>query len=300
MSLRSKYACFIAAGTALLLAGCNTVPAVQYTKIEKPEDAKKVADSFYLAQSEITIDKTAETKDSTKKTEEFLIVSRPLAYPAYKIGVRPDDSWRVTTKVSIVKIENTDLVASVGVETTDNTATVIGQIGGALVKVIGLVAALAPLPGECIKADGFPVKLALSAADLAGATGAKTFNFPAAGGAPAAGGCISVAVGELPKDAMPAGELPYDKTTSNYYYSACRDAVVEFTTPKKLSKKLRIADPNYVQFVQLPYKGSVTAHSECGVSVKTEATSPSSATQIIDALATQGKAIKDAIDAAKK
>ncbi len=295
---------FEIAVTALLLSACNVVPIVQYNKIEKAEDARGVADSFYLAQSQVTIDKVSETEENakSKKTEEYTIASRPVAHEAYKIGVRPDDSlWR-TTKINIVKMENTDLVSSVGVETTDNTASLISSVGGAITKVIGLIGVSAPPPGlrPCIQADGYPIQFTVTAANLTAAAKTRKINFNPDGKLDASG-CISLELGDLPKDAIPAAELPFKTPTSNYYYSACRDAVVSFKNEKTVTKKLRIADPNYVQSVEMPYKGSVSMHSECGVSVKTEANSPqNTAIGIIDALATQGKAIKDAIDAAKK
>jgi hypothetical protein len=65
-------------------------------------------------------------------------------------------------------------------------------------------------------------------------------------------------------------------------------------------KGLRVADPRFVQRVQFPTKGSITAHSECGVSVASEAASGDSGAAIVAALSTEAKAIKDALDSSKK
>jgi len=290
---------------AVALSACNAVPVVHYNKIEKAEDAKGTADSFYLAQSRITIDKASETEEKAKntKTGEYTITSRPVAYSAYKVGIRPESSLRVTTKVNIVKLDNTDLVSSVGVETTDNTTSLINSIGGALTKVVGLIGVLAPAPGPrpCIGTDGYPVQLTIDAATLAAAAATKSSKLVfAADGSTNVNGCITIELGEIPKDSMPAAAFPFNTPTSNFYYSACRDVVLSFRNEKLVRKNLRIADPNYVQSVEMPFKGSVTMHSECGVSVKTEASSQNNAIGVVDALAAQGKAIKDAIDASKK
>lgn len=286
----------------MYLTGCNAIPTLQYSKIDGTNSAKGITDSYYLAQSQITLDKVVQENEKTKKkTESYSVTSKPIAYDAYKIGVRPDNSLRVTTKINIVKLDNTDLVSSIGVETADNTVNLISQIGGAIVKLAAVVAAAPPQPGApCIGDDDFPVQLVLDSGKLGQLKGeAVTLQLDKTG-ATKENGCIKVQVAAISKDAISSADLPFNQETSNYYYAACRDATVSFQQgTKDVSKTVRIADPNYVQFVQLPYQGTVTMHSACGVSVKTEGTSPQNAMSIVDALATQGKAIKDALEAAK-
>ncbi len=286
-----------------LLAGCGAVPVVQYTKVDDTHTdvPSKVTDMYYLAQSQITIDKTKKEDPKTKlTTEEYSIVSKPVPYTAYKVGIIPENSIRVTTKVNITKIENTDLVSAIGIETTDNTVALVNQIGGVAVKVIGLFGALAPALGDkpCIPDDQFPVTLMLNSTKLA--QNAITLKFNARG-MEVEDGCISVEIGSRPVDAISSEPL-FGKPTSNYFYSSCRDATISYEqapggVKKRVSKAIRIADPNVVQQVQFPYKGSVTMHSSCGVSVKTDAASPQNTISVIDALAAQLKAI---VDAAKK
>jgi hypothetical protein len=279
----------------LLLTGCNPIPVVTYYKIETGANAleHKVSDTYYLAHSQVLIDRTSRQDDKSKKiTEEYSIASKPVAFTDYKVGVRPHSSMFVNTKVNIVKIDNSDLVASVGIETTDNVATFISQLGGVITKVVSLAPGVTK-PTECIPDENFPLKLVVMPNDLKG-SGSTTLSFDGAG-AQGAGGCINLTIQAAPKDAVES--FPFQQATSDYYYAACRDATITLRQgTKTLSKDIRISDPNRWQFVQLPYKGSITTHSQCGVSVKTEGTSPLNALGIADAIAAQLKAIRDSLD----
>jgi hypothetical protein len=293
------------AAVLLILAGCTAVPVVEYSEIKVGPPPEGVTDTFYRAQSRITLNKTeTESEKTKKKTTQFSITSAPVAYDAdYKIGVKPKDSLTVTTKINVTKIENTDLVRTIGVETTDNTVNFINQVGGVLVKAVTLFAKAppsgakpAPEPEVCIADDEFPIHIQIDSAELASGAGAK---LPVPGRP-----CLEVIVGPAPKDAVKTVESDmFKKPTSNFFYSACREATVTYyldkDRKKKFAKIVRIADPTHLQAVQFPYKGSVTMHSECGVSVTTESTSPQNSIAIIDAVAGQLKAFKDAIDAAK-
>lgn len=296
----------VVTGLLLILTGCNAVPVVRYSKIDAGHPPNDVTDSFYRAQSRISLNKTVvESEKTKKKTEQYTIASAPVAYEDdYKIGIRPDNSLRVTTKINITKIENTDLVATVGVETTDNTVSLINQVGGVLVKAATLFATTTPAAGIpakevrkiCVEDDEFPIQILIDANELMAGI-EKTIpvvNRP----------CIELKVAAKPKDAVKTSETQmFAGPTSNYFYSACREATVTYFLDekkvKRFSKIVRIADPTHLQAVQLPYKGSVTMHSECGVSVKTESTSPQNSIAIIDAVAGQLKAFKDAVDALK-
>ncbi len=297
-NLFRPFACVFVASA---LTGCSALPTVSYVKVDASSKSDNLTDSFYLATSEIVIDKLSETKDKVKTETQFAVTSRPIEFRSYKVGVRAADSFGVSTKVNIVKKENTDLVSSIGIETTDDRKNLIEQIGGVVVKVVTLAAALAPEPGKvdtsCIRDNALPVVIALSPADLAST---KELKF-GVDGKSSASGCISVVLDPLSPDAV--ANIPWDSTTHNYYYSACRNAhvTVKIGNGQDFKSTVRIADPNAVQFVQFPYKGSVTSHSQCGVSVKTDSTGSSvSNLDLISALAVQGKAIKDAIDSAKK
>jgi hypothetical protein len=217
------------------------------------------------------------------------VVSIPREYRDVKLGIEPANTWWSKTTVSIKKIDNTELVSSVGVEVTNTTVQNIGDIGGAIVKIVGLAAAIG-LKKEEVKVCSLPRTYELFADGLEH---------------PIEDECISVQLGPLPPDVIEVSKIPQGVGTHSYYYSACRDAVVTFNIDNATANRtqtVRVADPRYVQAVRFPPKGSITSHSQCGVSVVTEPTTAASASasDVVAALATQGKAIKDAIDASKK
>lgn len=279
---------------AVLAAGCTVLPNVQYRVVKSADDMKGMADSFFLQRSTIVIDLVSDTTAKNKDNKDVLVsdvsvVSKPAEYRALKLAIKPSNNWRSDTTVTINKVDNKELVASIGVEVTDTTVKTINAVGGAIVKVISLAGGLGLR--EEHKECTLPVTYDVPE------------NLPDSGPVPTGTSCFSLSVGKLPPDAMLATQIPVNSDTSYYYYAACRDATVTLTLANQTgnrTKTVRIADPRYVQLVQYPPKGTITSHSECGVSIKTEVTSPTSAADIVDALATQGKAIKDAIDAAKK
>jgi hypothetical protein len=254
-----------------------------------------MADSFFLQRSTIVIDVVSDTTAKNKDNKDVIvsdvsIVSKPAEYRDLKLAIKPSNNWQSNTTVTVNKIDNKELVASIGVEVTDTTVKTINAVGGAIVKVISLAGGLGLLEvhEDCTLPITYDVPKDLPTAEGGQVEGPK---------------CFTLSVGKLPPDAMPAAQIPVDSDTHYYYYAACRDATVTLKLPNQVGNKtktVRIADPRYVQLVQYPPKGTITSHTECGVSIKTEATTPTSAADIVDALATQGKAIKDAIDAAKK
>jgi hypothetical protein len=130
---------------------------------------------------------------------------------------------------------------------------------------------------------------------------------------------ISVDFGAVPFDARPISDLNTPLKVSGAVYAACRSAKVTVPASVTVSTKLagggvetrsksyfyektvKVSDPRYFQVVAFPAKGKVSFHDQCGVSVTSQVdTGQSSALAITEALVAQGKAIKDAIEAAKK
>jgi hypothetical protein len=284
----------------LAFTGCAVVPSVMYTRVESPEQAIGVTDSFYLQRSILLIDKTDGTLgDAGKKSaDSFSVQSKPAEHTDFKIGIRSADGWGVKTNVNITKQNNTDLVASIGIETIDNRMQLIGQVGGILVKLLPLVGALQEPPPKCDIAFPLTINLPSQLPEKD-----ATLYFDGDGKPVDSKGCVVVKIEKAPPDSLKISkDFPFEVKTSNFYYSACRQATIQLIQDNaKFSRTLRISDPMRLQFVQLPIKGAVTMHSECGVSVSTDKdTGVSSGAAIVDALITQAKAIKDARDAAKK
>jgi hypothetical protein len=286
-----------------VLIGCATRPSVTYTKITSGTDVSKITDSYYLQSSTITIKRTESSKTSADASAADLqIISTPTEYPRFKVGITSNSSWlgAVSTVINITKLDNTSLVKEIGSEISDKRVDTIKTIGS-------IITTAAPFVAFANAAALDPAKLPWS-----------TKTYTQVEGNPAAADAgqplqladgVTMTLGPLPPDAIPVDKFP-SGSSSAFLYAACRDATIEFPYEtvidgKKVSVKhkttLKIADPRYFELVALPVKGKITTHSECGVSVTTDKdTGVSSGADIANALATQGKAIKDAIDAAKK
>ena len=288
---------------AIILGGCTVLPTVQYRIIESAKDMEGMTDSFYRQRSEIELNlvSNAKGKDPAGNevvTTEISIASKPREYRASKLDIHAIENWRTSTVVSVTKAPNTDRVSSIGVEVTDKTARNIGEYGGAIVKVVSAVVAAAAPDTPCLSSKAGPKTITLPDT----LTDTMTFD-GGEGDGKAVVGCISIKLSPLPADALNASAIPLNTDTHKYYYSACRDAEITVMqgVGRTFKKTVRVSDPQWVQLVQFPPKGTITNHSECGISVQTDkATSDIGAAAIIDALATQGKAIKDALDAGKK
>jgi len=290
--------------TILLITACTTVPAVIYSKVEAPKEGGNealpaVSDSFYLNKSQIVIAlQSSPANASPSSTSTITFVSQPVEHRAFKVGIRPNNTWRATTNVNITKVANTDRVDSIGIDTTDNTVKLIGELGGIVGKIVAF-ATPAGAPGvACISPSHSPLRL-----DLDPSKGIEeTFNGDGTRAGDGQKGCISVTYDPLPPGHIKTIDLPVGTPSSHYFYSACRDATVTFIQgTRRFSEKVRIADPNALQPVQFPFKGTIQMHSECGASVVTDKNAaPATTTQIVDALLVQGKAIKEAIEASKK
>lgn len=278
------------------LAGCTVLPSVEYRAVDGPQSMEGMTDSFYRNRSQIEV--------AVQPSGEVTIVSKPAEYRAEKLGIKARADWRSSTKVNLTKVENSDLVSAAGIEVTDNTAKMITDYGGAAVKLIGLAVGVSSKAGE-------PPCLVPGPAVLIDASAPGTYNgnFPGDPpkleniGKPDNKGCIRVTLRELPKDAMPASMIPKDTPTHNFYYSACREALVEVLAgngTRAGARTVRVADPSHVQVVQFPAKGTIKMHSECGVSVVTDSVAQDNGAAVATALAEQAKAIKEAIEAAKK
>jgi len=299
LSIRS----FVLVLPPLVIMGCATRPSVTYTKIQNSANASGVTDSYFLQTSTITIDRTVPSKTNTDASAaDIQITSTPTEYPSFKVGITSNTEWlgTVSTVINISKIDNTALVKDIGSEINDKRVDTIKTVGSIITTVLPFV--------------GFSNATALDPSKLPWTT--KTYTQIDANAGAADSGQplqladgVSMTLGPLPPDALAIEKFP-SKATDSFLYAACRDATIEFTYEtvldgKKISQKhtktLKIADPRFFEMVAFPVKGKITTHSECGVSVTTEKDSGvSTGADIANALAAQGKAIKDAIDSSKK
>lgn len=276
-----------------LLTGCTAIPTVTYKKVNEASKSV-IADSYFLNASRITVSPVKPTEKNPELA--YTVNTESVEFLNEKIGVVPTNSFLNTVKINITKVENSDRVSAIGVDTTDNLKTLISTVGGVLVKAVGVVGLAPGGPAAgCTKALSREVSVPLD--DMSKTTSEfKEYRFEKDDSATQ---CIRVDYDPLPQDAIEFDKFPWDSPTSNYFYSACRNAKITIKYPdnRTLVKSVRVADPRYVQFVQYPFKGSITMHSQCGVSVKTEA-----GPNVFSGLEALGEALKqiEAIRAAEK
>jgi hypothetical protein len=283
------------------------MPTVEYKKVKSPIDMKGMADAYFLQHSRLELSLTESSQEGSGdapavKTPVLTFKSTPVEDASRKLAISPNKNWQGVTTLSLVKHANSDLVSSLGVEVTNDVIANIGELGAIIVKgvpLLSLMGAAAETERPCLASNGTALKYDANLSDKSGAS--ETFVIQGNAREPAKD-CVRILVDRIPPDAMPYDELPTLASTDSFYYAACRKVSIRVEhRGQTLQVEGRISDPRFVQAVKFPAKGALTMHSQCGVSVTSEkAANQTTASAIVEALATQGKAIKDAIDAAKK
>jgi hypothetical protein len=275
---------------SIIFTGCAAVPQVEYRVVKSPDDMRGMTDAFFRQNSVIEItNPTPKPKEPpTSPDETILIQSRATEYRQEKLGIKALSNFSASTVVNINKRENTDLVDSIGIKVTDKLADSIKNYGSVLVKVISLGILSNPTtPVNCNKSI-FEKGLAYDISTLD--------PNPKEWTASQESGCVNLKFSALPPDAQLASAVPQGVATSNFYYSACRDVLVTVKINEKVTTKiLRVAEPRYVQYVQLPVDGSVKMHSECGASVTTSQVAKDSTADVLGAATDLIKNIVDAV-----
>jgi|GEM_PF-2511744 len=302
----------ILTGVALLISGCAVKPEVTYKIIEKTDSTPDttLTDSFYLASSNIIIQPTNEKAtfaDGSKSTAtKYTLSVTPGDYTSFKIGITSHDSIWGNTRLSITKIDNSDRVKDVGIETTNNTSQVIKDVGSFLVAAaplaIGLLKNEIPIDGQK-EPDRKIFTNQISIGKLVENKAPSTIYL----------NDFTTATIELPTQplgSIPVAELKKPEILSSlknsFIYSACTDAIITIksesnkSTPVYQMFTTRINDPRFIQYVAFPLKGKITTHSQCGESVATDATSSPSDIAIATAILTEINSIKTEIEKDKK
>lgn len=283
------------------------MPTVEYRIVRTPQDMRGMADAYFLQRSklEVSINETTEAAKDGKPASivpTMTFRSIPAEDPGRKVAVNPVKNWRARTMLSLTKFENTDLVSSAGVEVTNEVINSINEVGAIVVKAAPLLALLGAAEETvkpCLDPKGKVVTVLPAFKDPNGK--AESLIIQGNASKPEKD-CITVEVGAVPPDAILFESLTVNERTDVLYYAACRQVSISVIHRGEVLKAAgRISDPRFVQAVRLPAKGTLTMHSQCGVSIKSEkASNETTASAILEALAAQAKAIKDVVEAAKK
>ncbi|MGK8436820.1 hypothetical protein ACRS3X_05595 [Ectopseudomonas hydrolytica] len=286
-----------------ILAGCSAQPKAMYQT--PPQHGDKLADGtdyqgdwegrpkFSLAKSQLVFD----YKDKEKKLTQMVSVpaeAQPEADARTRFILIQDDPWGVDTHLKVTKIDNTDLVSSIGTEVEDKRVKYIETAGAVVVGLLGSMALDGTTPDLPLSIDSYKL---LRDANIS-RKGGEVF-----------GRAVSpdnqtkiefkVLFGSVKDDAL--DNLVYaneaaSEAQKTFIYSACRNATVSIANGPLAGQQFSatIADPRYVQTVKYPEKGSIDFHSACGANTTRNSSGASSTMDIVNAVVAQSKSVREA------
>lgn len=288
-----------AAASILSLAGCSAAPSVEYKDFSSQSPDYDGYSKFTLQASAIRAKTTVQNPaDLAARSLQITVESVPSATPNARYGIRDSGSdWWLKTEAKLKTRENSDLVEKLDIELFDNRKETIEKVGGALASVV----AYAPdEPLDAAKAGGDEATLVFDLASKMEAAPASAFELKVSAvtdNEKYKGWAAKIAINAIPNDAIKRSEFDLGKASGLYFYSACRDTLVEILDEKgkvRAKNALRISDPTHLQTIALPTKGTVTMDSQCGVGVTREPKELTKDTELLNTIIQQVKAILDA------
>ena len=304
MKIKTLAGCVI---TSALVAGCSTQPSAFYQPIPT-QSATYQGDwaglsKFTLAKSELVFNQVGEDEKDGKSTKKKIVVTSIPSEAKHsnsqptRFAMTPDDPFGVTTQMSITKVDNTELISSIGTEVEDHRVKYIEGAGAIVVGLLGIAWSgdKGTKEFQPISIDTYELLTSLKVGR--GEGGGQASAVKKSGTQQAVD--FTVSFGPVPDDAIDTkvfAAKASDEAQETIFYSACRSIKVHFKDGVLAGQTFSevIADPRYVQTVKIPEKGKVSFHSSCGVSTSTESSGASDATDIGKALVSQTKSIRDA------
>lgn len=221
------------------------------------------------------------------------------------LAVALDDKWGRATTLQWTKIPNTELLATVGTEVTDNRLKVVKAVGDTFSGVLGLrnyqatmnlTLASAPLfdlgpPPAAPAVEPFPVAFDPSVLKPDKSTNLVTLT------SGKSDITLRVTYGGQQAGSAPLSGIDLSSWRHVLITSACRSVTVEIVSGSKfVGRKFtsKYADPAAYQTVPLPQKGSVKLHPVCGADVIASASTAATDMEVIAAAVAQAKAIQAA------
>lgn len=294
-----------------ILAGCSAQPKAFYetppaqgTKLGKDESYQgdwEGLPKFTLAKSQLVVDFKDKEKQSLPQMISVPAEAQPEKAPAGKPDeelqtrfiLRQDDAFGVDTHLNVTKIDNTDLLSSIGTEVEDKRVKYMEALGSLATTVIGALA-LAESSELPISIDSYQIlKDGKIARKRDGAYAIVT--------SPDAARKIHLYAefGPINDDAI--DNLVFANKASEHsqetiLHSACRSVTVTFIDGELRGQQFSatVADPRYVETVKFPEKGSVEFHTACGANTTSSPSGTSSTLDVLNAVIAQSKTVREA------
>ena len=292
-----------AALVASATAGCAS-PVVKYTPVSSADDEGLT--KFQLAESMINFS-FAKNAAGTP-TGDVAIASVAVPYGDKKYGIGGTgfwQNWGVVTLVNASFRGDSDLIQQLTVAVTDERVQAI-QALGSIAGTIGAMVALElePSPGKPTLPTGISITKFLASIPAGCQTSKAGRDGPINCTGLALDGTTSftadLSLTAVPVDALPASKMDTAFYSSNFYYSACRQLTITLKptsgTNPPTAATVAVADPLYLESLQIPAKGNITVAPSCGANSAAQDPNLPTAIDYINTLATQAKAVQQTLD----
>jgi hypothetical protein len=288
---------------------CGALPNVKYTVLPPTKGSDfGIADEeglmrYALPSSTLILDYKKD-KDGDDETDTVVLTAVPSESPV-TMAVALDDQWGRKTTLQWTKIPNTELLATVGTEVTDNREKVVKAVGEAITGIIGLreyqllshqsvlgiplpeLGSPEPKPTE---AEPFPVALDPFAVEL---DKYNEITLRRSGMSIT----LRVTFGEQQPGSAQFENFNAKPTRHVLITSACRNVTIKILKGSRFAGQeftAKVADASAYQTVPLPQKGMVKLHPVCGADVIASPSTAVSDIEITAAAVAQAKAIAQA------
>ncbi|HCF2990384.1 hypothetical protein OD781_08795 [Pseudomonas aeruginosa] len=286
-----------------ILAGCSAQPKALYQSPpangssignQKYEGDWEGLPKFTLAKSQLVFDYGDKEKKANPQMVSVPAEAEPHPDTPTRFAIRQDDPWGVDTHLKVTKLDNTDLLASIGTEVEDKRVKYIETAGAVAVGLLGAVA---------LTGTDKELPLSIDSYQLLRAANVKRDKGVAYGKVTAPDGNTSykftASIGPVKPDALDTSTYSAkanETAQETIIHSACRSITVTFSDGPLGGQQFSasIADPRFVQTVKYPEKGSIEFHTACGANTTSSASGASSSLDILNALIAQSKTVREA------
>lgn len=293
-----------------ILAGCSAQPKAFYetppaqgTEMGKDESYQgdwEGLPKFTLAKSQLVVDFKDKEKQPLPQMISVPAEAQPEPAPAGKPNeelrtrfmLRQDDTFGVDTHLNVSKIDNTDLLSSIGTEVEDKRVKYVGALGSLVTGVIGALALT----------DGTDLPISIDSYQMLkdNEVGRGKKDAYAIVTAPNKTQIhLHATFGPIKDDAIDNSVFARKaqiQAQETIFHSACRSVTIRFDDGPLEGQQFSatVADPRYVETVKFPEKGSVVFHSACGANTTSSPSGTSSTLDVVNAVIAQYKTVREA------